>query len=197
MFCFFDNANFSKYFRAEWVKHGIKHLIIKPFDLLNTILLIRTKTLVNNMLTSKLLWMSSLEHKLRIFEIMILNTKWRDFKSRKNLCTKNFTYTDKSCVHEIAAVNLSKIYPLKNAKEICKPNNRGINRDWISNITVKPRGGISKFTVPGSSTPASILFFCCWIKISGLKERPALEKSYLFHELEDMKSWYCKNNHSR
>ena len=39
----------------------------------------------------------------------------------------------KKCyVHEIAAVNLSKIYFLKNAKKTCKPNNRDwINRDWI------------------------------------------------------------------
>ena len=33
-------------------------------------------------------------------------------------------------VHEIAAVNLSKIYFLKNAKKTCKPNNRDLNRDW-------------------------------------------------------------------
>ena len=32
-------------------------------------------------------------------------------------------------VREIAAVNLSKIYFLKNAKETCKPNNRDLNRD--------------------------------------------------------------------
>ena len=32
-------------------------------------------------------------------------------------------------VHEIAAVNLSKIYSLKNAKKTCKPNNRDLNRD--------------------------------------------------------------------
>ena len=31
-------------------------------------------------------------------------------------------------VHEIAAVNLSKIYFLKNAKKTCKPNNRDWNR---------------------------------------------------------------------
>ena len=28
--------------------------------------------------------------------------------------------------------NLSKIYFLKNAKKICKPNNRDLNRDWIN-----------------------------------------------------------------
>ena len=35
-------------------------------------------------------------------------------------------------VHEIAAVDLSKIYFLKNAKKTFKPNNRDWNRDWIS-----------------------------------------------------------------
>ena len=39
---------------------------------------------------------------LRIFEIVILNTKWKDSKSRKNLCTKIFTYKMKFYVHEIA-----------------------------------------------------------------------------------------------
>ena len=39
---------------------------------------------------------------------------------------------EKFYVHEIAAVNLSKIYFLKNAKKTCKPNNRDLNRDWIS-----------------------------------------------------------------
>ena len=47
------------------------------------------------------------------------------------LCTKNFTYTKKFYVHEIAAVDLSKIYFLKNAMKTCKPNNRNLNRDWI------------------------------------------------------------------
>ena len=99
----------------------------------------RTKTLVNNLLMSKFWWKSNLEHKLSIFEIVILNTKWKDWKSRKNLCTKNFTYTKKFYVHEIAAVNLSKIYSLKNAKKICKPNNRDLNRDWMcKKIVTKP-----------------------------------------------------------
>ena len=39
-------------------------------------------------------------------------------------------YTKKFYVHEIAAVDLSKIYVLKNAKKTCKPNNRDLNRDW-------------------------------------------------------------------
>ena len=38
---------------------------------------------------------------------------------------------EKFYVHEIAAVDLSKIYFLKNAMKTCKPNNRNLNRDWI------------------------------------------------------------------
>ena len=48
------------------------------------------------------------------------------------MCTKNFTYTKKFYVHEIATVDLSKSYFLKNAKKTCKPNNRDLNRDWIN-----------------------------------------------------------------
>ena len=32
-------------------------------------------------------------------------------------------------LHEIAAVNLSKIYFLKNAKKTCEPSNHDLNRD--------------------------------------------------------------------
>ena len=46
------------------------------------------------------------------------------------MCTKNFTYTKKFYVHEIAAVDLSKICFLKNAKKTCKPNNRDLNHNW-------------------------------------------------------------------
>ena len=65
-----------------------------------------------------------LGHKLRIFDIVILNRKWKDCQFCKNLCRKNFTYT------KIATVNLSKIYLLKSAKKTSKPNNRDLNRDW-------------------------------------------------------------------
>ena len=44
---------------------------------------------------------------------------------------------EKFYVHEIAAVDLSKIYFLKNAKKTCKPNNHDLNRDWtitLSNV---------------------------------------------------------------
>ena len=37
----------------------------------------------------------------------------------------------KFSVREIAAMNLSKFYLLKNAKKTCKPNNRNLNRDLI------------------------------------------------------------------
>ena len=40
-------------------------------------------------------------------------------------------------VHEIAAVNLSKIYFLKNAKKTCEPNNRDLNRDWITDVLLQ------------------------------------------------------------
>ena len=59
---------------------------------------------------------------------MISNTKWKDCKSRKKLRTKNFRYTKKFYLHEITAVDLSKIYFLKNAKKACKPN----NGDWTN-----------------------------------------------------------------
>ena len=70
--------------------------------------------------------MSYLEHKLRIF----------DWKSTKNLCTKNFTYTEKFYIHEITAVNLSKIYFLKNVKKICKPNKPNLNSAWITSLNL-------------------------------------------------------------
>ena len=55
--------------------------------------------------------------------------KMKRLKFRKNLCTKNFTCMKKFCKHETAAVNLSKMYFLKNAKKTCKTNNRNLNRD--------------------------------------------------------------------
>ena len=39
------------------------------------------------------------------------------------------SYVQEIYVHEIAAVNLSKIYLLKNAKKTFKPNNRDLNCD--------------------------------------------------------------------
>ena len=63
--------------------------------------------------------------------MVLLNTKWKDFKSRKKFGTKIFTYTKKFYVQEIAAVDLPKIYFLKNAKKTCKPNNRDLSRGWI------------------------------------------------------------------
>ena len=47
---------------------------------------------------------------------------------QKLVYEKNFTYTKKFSIHENDAVNLSKIYFLKNTKKTCKPNNRDVNR---------------------------------------------------------------------
>ena len=88
----------------------------------------RTKALVNNLLTKE----QPRTKVTHIFEIVIWNTKWKDRKSRKNLCTKNLMYTKKFYVHEIVAVYLSKIYFVKNGEKMCKPYNCGLNRDWIS-----------------------------------------------------------------
>ena len=54
----------------------------------------------------------------------------------QKLCTENFTHTNKFYVHEIAAVDLSKIYFLKNAQKTCKPDNGDFNRDWIIIIII-------------------------------------------------------------
>ena len=43
---------------------------------------------------------------------------------------QNLVY-EKLYVHEIATVDLSKIYFLKNVKKTCKPNKLDLNCDWI------------------------------------------------------------------
>ena len=48
--------------------------------------------------------------------------------SQKLVYEKYNTYMEQIYIHKIAAVDLSKIYFLKNAKETCKPNNRDLNR---------------------------------------------------------------------
>ena len=65
--------------------------------------------------------------------MLILNTIWKDHKSRKNLRTKIFTFKKKFYEHKIAAVNLSK-------------HNRDLNRDlntiqfwWLIRIVPKFR----------------------------------------------------------
>ena len=47
----------------------------------------------------------------------------------KTCVRKNLRRRKKFYVHKIAAVILSKVYFLKNAKKTCKPNNRDLNRD--------------------------------------------------------------------
>ena len=57
---------------------------------------------------------SNFKHKIKILEI-----------------PQKLAYV-KFYVHEISAVNLSKIYPLKKAKKTCKPKIGDLNRDWKS-----------------------------------------------------------------
>ena len=47
----------------------------------------------------------------------------------QKLVYEYFMYTKIFCVHKIAAINLPKIYFLKNAKKACKPNNCNLNCD--------------------------------------------------------------------
>ena len=76
--------------------------------------------------------MSYLEHNLSIFEIIVLKTKWKDGKISQTHVYGKFSYTKQFYVHEIVAVDLSKICFLKDAKKTCKPNNRDLNRYWTS-----------------------------------------------------------------
>ena len=74
----------------------------------------------------------NIEHKnirICIFEIVILKTMKRLQIPQKIVYEKFYVHGKKFYVHKIAAVNLSKIYFLKNAKKTCKPNNRDLNRD--------------------------------------------------------------------
>ena len=50
---------------------------------------------------------------------------------QKLVYEKFYVHEKKIYVHEIAAVDLSKIYFLKNAKKTCKLNQRDLNRDWM------------------------------------------------------------------
>ena len=47
----------------------------------------------------------------------------------QKLVFEKFYVHEKIYVHESDAINLSKIYFLKNTKETCKPNNRDLNCD--------------------------------------------------------------------
>ena len=50
---------------------------------------------------------------------------------------EKFYAHEKIYVHEIAAIDLLKVYFLKNAKKTCKPNNRDLNRYWIIHFLKK------------------------------------------------------------
>ena len=55
--------------------------------------------------------------------------KMKRLQIPQNWLKKNFTYTKKNYVHEIAAGKLSRMYFLKNAKKTRKSNNRDLNGD--------------------------------------------------------------------
>ena len=61
---------------------------------------------------------SYLEHKLCIFEILILNSNQKTQILQK-VCKKFYVYTQKILQHKIAVVNLFQIYYLKNEKKTC------------------------------------------------------------------------------
>ena len=80
------------------------------------------------------------------FAFISCNKSWKkneDCKSHKKICVQKILRTQKKFhIHEISAINLSKIYFLKNAKKTCKPNNHDFN-DWIiktiSQLMGKPK----------------------------------------------------------
>ena len=47
----------------------------------------------------------------------------------QKLVYEKFCVHEKILLHDTAAVDLSNIYFLENAKKICKPKNRDLNRD--------------------------------------------------------------------
>ena len=54
------------------------------------------------------------------------------YEMLQKLGIKNVTYKKIFYVHEIATVNLSKLYFLKNAKKTFEPNSHVLNRNWIT-----------------------------------------------------------------
>ena len=54
-------------------------------------------------------------------------------KMKRLQIPQRFVY-GKCYIHVLAAVDISKIYFLKNAKKTCKPNNCDLNRDWIIEV---------------------------------------------------------------
>ena len=75
---------------------------------------------------------------------------------------------EKFYVHEIAAVDLSKIYFLKNAKKTCKPNNRDLNRDWKTKF-------INVFSnIEGGGVLIKRLFFIQLSKRKNIYRKPSI-----------------------
>ena len=66
---------------------------------------------------------------------------------------------EKFYVKEIAAVNLSKIYFLKNTKKECKPNNPDLNHNWIKT----PERLSTLLIVNFGHTSLFFPVSCCWL----------------------------------
>ena len=77
---------------------------------------------------------------------------------------------EKFYVHEIAAVDLSKIYFLKNAKKTCKPNNRDLNRNWIKGFSFEVK---NVETVEVKKHAKKSYLFCCWGNLLIIVKNPA------------------------
>ena len=81
----------------------------------------------------KVYWKSNLVHALFITHFRDSNFKYKMKRLQiPQNSVREVAAVKKFYVHEIAPVDLSKIYFLKNAKKTCKPSNRDLNRDWKS-----------------------------------------------------------------
>ena len=67
--------------------------------------------------------------KVTHFQNSNIKHKMKRLQIPQKLVNEKFYVHEKCYVHKIAAINLSKIYFLKNAKKTCKPNNRDLHRD--------------------------------------------------------------------
>ena len=81
-------------------------------------------------------------------------------------------------VHETVAVNLSKIYFLKNAKKTCKPNNRDLNRDWISYFVTKRSTNINSADVKIGAANIGALKVLCRLQNKATKINYWFAKQY-------------------
>ena len=94
---------------------------------------------------------------------MNLSYAFSKYKMKKMKIPQKLVH-EKFYVHEVAAVNLSKMYFLKNAKKTCKANSCDLHRDWIignadvlviSETKLNASFLIEQFKISGFWTPFS------------------------------------------